>query len=150
MKWKICLVKAQLLNELDSWVCPFAGAACSHQAGHLLILFGNEIVADKGGLMSEQSVDGGLLDSCVSDQLTASLLLPINTTTCHFLLQQAPAKLGRMGGGGDTKGEMRNSALLHELGGKGQIILLGKLLHLRCGLSHGERACVDGGVWVLR
>lgn len=48
------------------------------------------------------------------------------------------------GKGGDMKGET-NSALLHAFSGKGQIAPLGKLLYLRCGMSHGERACVDWG-----
>ena len=54
--------------------------------------------------------------------------------------------LREMGRGGDTKGETRNSALLHAFSGKGQITPPGKMLYLRCGLSHGERACVDGGL----
>lgn len=94
-------------------------------------------MAEKGGSMSEQSRDGGHLDNYTRNQLTASLMSSASTTTCHFLLQGALEILGKMGRGRGTRGEMRNSALLHALHEEGQIILLGKLLHLRDGIIPG-------------
>lgn len=63
-----------------------------------------------------------------------------------FFVAGAPGSAWEDGKRRGHEGERRTSALLHAFRGKGQRILLGRLLHLRCGLSHGERARMDGGL----
>lgn len=75
-------------------------------------------------------------------RLVASLGPPANTTTCHFMFEREPAMCWNMGRGRGIKGEMRSSALLCALNGKGQIVLVRNIIVLEMWECPVRRGCI--------
>lgn len=111
MKWKICLVKTQIPEELETRVCFWAGAICNNQAGYFLVdTFWECYCCWERWSQVRSSQQNMVAIWTTTRKLIASLTPSAHVTTCLFLFKGAPAILGRWETG-RIKGEMRNSTL---------------------------------------